>query len=47
MKRKKINKRLTTPDRDRLISDGYFDGRFRPKTFINKKKEMKKRGFNE
>lgn len=44
MKKIKLSKRVTTPDRTKLISDGYYDGRYRPKIYIDRKKEAKKNG---
>ena len=41
-KKKKVDTRKTTPCRDVLISAGYFDGRFRAKTYKDKKKESDK-----
>lgn len=47
MSKKSKQKKKISPDREKLIADGYYDGRYRPKIFKNKKKELKRSRTND
>lgn len=47
MKTKKRKQKLGGIVRDRMIQDGAYDGRFRSKTFVDRKKESERRGCKQ
>lgn len=44
---KKRKQKLGGIVRDRMIQDGAYDGRFRSKTFVDRKKESERRGCKQ